>query len=270
MLKQQIIISQEKAEKCLSFAVNFIANEKSGLDFGNKKLPRNTIDKIADCAEGKIGELAFAEFIKINLGFEIEVDFDIVHGRHETDKGQDIDKISYKGNVVKPTFKVDIKTSRSGSIWLLVEDHKYGSEWADSYAFVTTDLNRNIEKDLSGLHKEVICTIHGFSYAADFMDNNGNEFFYFKGNNKKLIKHNIVNEIINIASKENTKKFNRNELITAYKYLVKNKKLSNNDIFINFILKCESQKGLPIMMLRNTRKDYDALFKILFNKLKAG
>ncbi len=62
MLKQQIIISQEKAEKCLSFAVNFIANEKSGLDFGNKKLPRNTIDKIADCAEGKIGKQGYRAF----------------------------------------------------------------------------------------------------------------------------------------------------------------------------------------------------------------
>lgn len=94
---RDITLTKEEIQKCKSFAEKFasVKAEKSGLDFGSiTHMSRDLVDKTADTMTGKLTEVAFSKFCKLN-GFEIEIDFDIYEGRLNIDNGQDI--VSFQG-----------------------------------------------------------------------------------------------------------------------------------------------------------------------------
>jgi len=263
MRGRKIELAENQVKKCINFAAEFITNDKSDLDFGNSSLPRGKIDRIADCAEGKIGELAFKLFAK-EFDVEIDMDFELIHGRLKIDDGQDIKRVKHRDRYIQPKLKVDVKTSRFGSKWLLVEDHKYGEEWADAYVFVTVNLAPNIESDLASLCKSVDCIVHGYCYAGDLVDKNGEAFFQYDSQSKnRLLRYDIAKKLIQDAEGTDNEALSRKGIERAFKQSLAKNEISRNKLFMGPRLKCPSQKGFPVAMLRNRDADFDSIFSAL-------
>lgn len=137
-----INLTKYSVTTAMRFATQIVASENQGQwDFGNKKMPRKVADRVADCFQGKLGEIAFSKFAN-KLGLTTEVDFSIYEGKNNTDGGSDI--IFNFGT----DAKIDVKAVKPGSQWLLVEEPK---SHADVYVCVRTDLPFDIEKNREAL-----------------------------------------------------------------------------------------------------------------------
>lgn len=137
-----INLTKYSVATAMRFATQIVASENQGQwDFGNKKMPRNFADRVADCFQGKLGEIAFSKFAN-KLGVTTEVDFSIYEGKSNTDGGSDI---IFKYNT---DVKMDVKAVKPGSQWLLVEKPKAN---ADVYVCVRTDLPFDIENNRESL-----------------------------------------------------------------------------------------------------------------------
>ena len=97
-----MMIPSATVRKCFRFAAEICQGRHQGeLDFGRGGLPRGATDQIADTAQGKLAECAFALFAGHVRGIEIKPDFNIYPSEQTTDNNQDIDAIIINGMTTK-------------------------------------------------------------------------------------------------------------------------------------------------------------------------
>ena len=248
-MNTDIIVEYDEVKRCLEFAVAFTlpSELKSNLDFGNKKLPRGLVDKIADCTVGKIGEVAFQKFCKQN-GLIIGIDFELFTGRHEIDFGQDVNFVEVEGKKLVPIPRVDIKTTKSNGQWLLLETHKH---WCSIVVMITADLPANVEEDLSVFEKDIKCKFVGFAYLADFYDAMGVAWFLYKAGTRLLSGH-AVDYMYQNAKNKYGFVTNKAQMTEFFK--------NGKEMHIGPELKCPFQVGLPRKFLRTSKKEVECLF----------
>ena len=167
-------VEPEDLKHAFNFARTICAEDnQSGIDFGNLSFPRKMWDRIADCFEGKVAELAFQQFAKRTWGLDLYVDFEIYEGQHSHDFGDDV-VLLHQNKRIKTASKVDIKATRPGSQWLLVEAHKF---WSHVYLAVRvklpTDIETNPKHMQALLEKPVACDLIGFAERAAIADESG-------------------------------------------------------------------------------------------------
>ena len=251
----KIFVPNDDAKKCCEFAKEFISlkNKKSGLDFGSKNI-RSYADKIADAAEGKIGEAAFRILMK-KFGIEYVPDFSIQEGRLNTDDGQDVSLIKLIGEDQNQAVKIDIKTAKMHSQWLLAEKHKF---WADIYVLIGIGLPAKAEHDLNLLLKhlenEIECEFKGYALKSDFYDSDDEIWFNFT-EKSSLLRPKFIKELIGQAEKQN-----KNYTKTDLRELYKKSKVAAKDRFMNVKLKASVNYGLPVFLIR---KDIEGLISLL-------
>ena len=159
-----IRVKAEYLPRAFKFAQKICTGDnQSGIDFGNLNYPRTMWDRIADCFEGKVAELAFQQFAKQRWSLDLYVDFDIYEGKHSHDYGDDV-VLLRDGERASAASKIDIKATRPGSQWLLVEEHKF---WSQAYVTVRVKLPRDIETNSAHmrdiLDAEIVCELVGFA-----------------------------------------------------------------------------------------------------------
>lgn len=246
-------ISAREVANCLEFAASFVSGGKSDLDFGNTSLPRVLVDRIADCTEGKIGEIGAMKLL-YQFGVEAEVDFQIRSGRHNIDYGQDIHEVRINGDPATIVPRIDVKTSRSYSRWLLLEDHKI---WSSALIFFTVELPRDTEVNLSYFENDVKCTFKGFSYWFDFFDVNQQPWFLFK-QGQRLLSVDSVKKFYEHAKQEHGLVNRREQLEKSYRQL-----FGSSINCVGPPLKCPRQIGLPDIFLRKRPEEVKELARIL-------
>jgi len=253
-----ITVDKEDVADCLKFAVEFVcpAYSKSGLDFGNSSIPRSDVDRIADCAVGKIGELAFKKLC-ISNGFNIDVDFILNVGRHAIDFGQDVEAVEVDGEMKPLLPLVDIKTTKNYGSWLLLEEHKF---WASVVVLMTVEVPRNIESDLTPFNKKILCKFKGYAFFADFFDPTGKPWFDFY-ENSKLISPKAVTYMYESAIKKFGSITSKKQLLDVCGACMEK---FGNDFFVKSTkLKCPHQIGLPLSFLRKSNSDLQILIELL-------
>ena len=176
-----ILVSEKNVRRALDFArVINAENQQSGKDFGRGDLPRTSQDKTADTLQGKIAEIAVAEFFENKYGFTFTPDFEIYPGQHNTDNGNDISTILIDGKNQPCTFSVDIKATRDYSKWFLLEKHKYDFG-TKAFILCKVNLPRNIEKTMADFQLEPVkCEIAGLIYREDLQLVEGGFWFSFR------------------------------------------------------------------------------------------
>ena len=110
--KKDIVIqlSQEEMKKCREFAAECAKNQQQ-IEFGQSDTtPRGTQEISRDNLIGKMAEAAFARMMEENYGIQIELDFRY-YPRGEWDD-QD---------AVVNGWRIDVKGTRQGGKWMLVE-----------------------------------------------------------------------------------------------------------------------------------------------------
>ena len=255
-------ISKTELEEIFQFSTDFIQSGKSGLDFGNSELQRGDIDKIADVAEGKIGELVFKKFCDSH-NVEIGLDFKITPGKHAIDFGQDVEGVKINGEVQILIPRIDIKTSRSYSNWLLLEDHKL---WASIIVFVTVNLPKNTEQNLDAFFSQPISgEFRGFIYWFDLFDEGNQPWFEYTNQEPKnrLLNPIFVKQMFLEAEKDDRLVRDRKQLVETF-HKVKSD-FSHEKIFIGGPLKCPRQYGLPVFLIRKNEQQIKDLMSIISN-----
>lgn len=253
-----ITVDKSEVAECLKFAVDFVCPtySKSRLDFGNSSIPRNDVDRIADCAVGKIGELAFKKLC-ISNGLSIELDFKLNAGRHAIDFGQDIETVEVDGEMKPLLPLVDIKTTKNYGSWLLLEEHKF---WASVVVLMSVKVPGNIESDLTPFNNDISCEFKGYAFFSDFFDPTGNPWFDFF-ENSHLVSPKAVAYMYESA-------INKYGTITSKKQLLDFsgacKEKFGDDFFIKSTkLKCPHQIGLPVSFLRKSNNELKLLVDLL-------
>lgn len=84
-------------------------------DFDKRSSSRSREKFIHDRIQGKIGELALAEFIRVEMGMEATVDLDI-YDSEETIDYADLKTINDK----QPAQQFDVKTTKDSNLWLMI------------------------------------------------------------------------------------------------------------------------------------------------------
>lgn len=116
-----VTLLQSELELCLKFSYK-CAEEQQAIEFGQSDTaPRNNAEIGRDNLIGKIGEVAFASMVKQRYGIDLPLDFEY-YPRGQWD-GQD---------TVINKWKVDIKATRQGGKWMLIEWSKINFRQKDS------------------------------------------------------------------------------------------------------------------------------------------
>ena len=106
----RIELTQEELEQCREFAYTCAENQQA-IEFGQgDTAPRSNAEIGRDNYIGKIAEVAFAKMMRLHFNIEIDLDFNY-YPRGEWD-GQD---------TVINNWKIDIKGTRQGGKWMLIE-----------------------------------------------------------------------------------------------------------------------------------------------------
>ena len=241
---EDVWVPKDKVVEALEFAEGFIANGKSGKDFGNTSIVRNDKVRLSDSALGSIGETAFS-IAASWYGLDIQGDQTLRYGNDCGDYGQDIRKLSVCG---EPRFllpKLDVKTTKKGNGWLLVERHRLQ---ASIFVLVHADIPREAKSNPDLLLRDIECQVVGFALHYDFIRDDGHPIFqYTKG--QSLLKPNIATELVLNADALTPEAMKR--------WWDEN---SPTDPYMNVQLSCPDQCGLPNQILRTDAED---LFNIM-------
>ena len=176
-----VFVSDKNVTRALNFAQTInAANQQSGKDFGRADLQRTSQDKTADTLQGKIAEIAVADFFENKYGFTFTPDFEIYPGQQNTDNGNDISTIFMDGKNQPCTFSLDIKATRDYSKWFLLEKHKYDFG-TKAFILCKVYLPRNIEKTMADFQLEPVkCEIAGLIYREELQLVDGDFWFSFR------------------------------------------------------------------------------------------
>ena len=219
-------VCSSMVEKSFSFAEKFIGAGKSGKDFGSN-IVRGDQVRTVDSALGMVGELGFSQIMS-SFDIYTEVDEGVRVGGNEGDWGQDINRVWVDGEKRILIPKMDIKTTKKGSGWLLVERHRLQ---ASIFVVVLADVPRKKE-DMGG--SEIKCEFGGYCFYSDFLDGSNAPHFRFKKGDRLLSPSYAIDRMSGVDS-------------SANKYM-------------NVTLKCPDQCGLPIKLLR---QDIEGLARII-------
>jgi len=140
------ILSLDKDDylKCLEFALKSFYAYKSTADFGTVT-QRGAGKFVDDFVIGKLGEIAFAKFLKAKFDIDVKLDFSV---RGEV-VGQDIAEISRprRGPRVfnPPNIRIAVKATKGKNVWLMVPkvELEDPARYSDAYVFVRVDLQLN-------------------------------------------------------------------------------------------------------------------------------
>ncbi len=231
-------IGNEDVMSALKFAEEAtFGNSQSKRDFGSSDM-RNKLDQIADISEGKIAEIGFSRFLKENFNISTEVDLKHYADVKGTDFGNDIESLfNCIGEARTCTFKVDVKTTKPYSKWLLVESHKF---WANAYVLIKTALPRGTEQDpYANIKGSVKVEVVGFAYYTDFIDSETKKPWIEYSRGDCL----VYPEDLEIDAPVKIKDLYRDSSIRR----------------MGFPLKSNSNYGLPAYLLRNSKDEWGSL-----------
>ncbi|HDR7670366.1 TPA: hypothetical protein QCX97_004276 [Bacillus wiedmannii] len=265
----KILIKEAHLRECIRFAINTLTpngSEMTKFDFQNQeRSARSNGDYFIDVIEGKLAEFTFSDFCRILHGFTFEIDTKIYKGTTVTDGGNDVQILYYSQKKRISNLKVDIKSTKVGNQWLLVEKKKV---FADVYVLVKLQFeNESFLSDIfidpnqldSDIYREKVtqdiflkfkgqyyAEIAGFALLTDLIDPITNKPWFEFASEEKLLK---VRELINVVSDSPEK--NR-EIISEYQDVLEG---------LNVELKAEANYGLPANLLRKNFEAWQWLFK---------
>lgn len=251
----QFQVSTDAVERAFRFAEE-VWNKKaqSTKDFGSD-IARKKNDFIADMVEGKVSEDIFLLFLMNNFhDLQSIVDYNIYENQHEIDFGNDLQEFTYKGIKREGLFKVDIKSARHYSKWLLVEKHKC---WADVYILISINgLNNKWEHNPYEVNKRGITgEVAGFAYFTDLIDQETKKpWFSFKQNSPLY----QTDDVIRIL---------RREQIADAVHLAEilNKGVEEGNVgTLNIRLKAPVNYGVPRSILRNSKDEWKKCLNALY------
>lgn len=93
-------------KKAVKFAMKFWYTGKPKGDWRSTGTRRDRGKYIMDYSIGKLAEIAFAKFLKVNWGISARLDFDIYPGLLSIDSS-DLVEISCNENNIKPQISID-------------------------------------------------------------------------------------------------------------------------------------------------------------------
>jgi hypothetical protein len=171
-MRRIVTVRSKLVNKCLTFAKAFQMAQKDDRDFATSS--RDYLDRLGDCAQGKIGEVAICEILK-SLGYRVSVSWEVWIGSLRDDGGSDL---SLNGD----PLLVDVKTIRGYGSWLLVETRK-ASNLDQIYCLIRAKLPSDIEKHPESIRGDVECEFVGFTTLRGFYspDTRRPYFRFFQG-----------------------------------------------------------------------------------------
>ena len=108
-----ILLTEEELELCRAFARNS-AGSQQDIEYGERTTrPRSRAEMARDDLIGKIAEVAFAKMMGENYGIPIQLDFNCYPRGAWDDQDAQVNG-----------WRVDVKGTRSGGQWLLIEWNK--------------------------------------------------------------------------------------------------------------------------------------------------
>jgi len=141
-LTTTIELSHDDYEEAVKFAIKLWYAGKPKGDWRSTGTKRDIGKYITDHSMGKLAELGFAKFLKVNWGINAELNFDIYPGTLNIDKG-DLVRVNWKGNDIEPQISVDVKSTKSGSLWAMIDLQEFNNRKYDAYIWVKVDLPLN-------------------------------------------------------------------------------------------------------------------------------
>lgn len=135
-----IVLTNSEMEKCREFS-RISAASQQAIEFGQHTTKARSEREIArDNLIGKIAEVAFSKMMKENYGIEVPLDFNYYPRGQWDNQDAEING-----------WRIDIKGTRSGGRWMLIEWNKLNFRQRDnnlSHLFVmfTVDWNRNTDQ----------------------------------------------------------------------------------------------------------------------------
>ncbi|MED2844425.1 hypothetical protein [Bacillus toyonensis] len=268
----KILIKEDNLKECIRFVINTLTpngSEMTKFDFQNQeRSARSNGDYFIDVIEGKLAEFAFSDFCGFLHGFTFEIDTKIYKGTTVTDGGNDVQILYYPQGKFLSNLKVDIKSTKVGHQWLLVEKKKV---FADVYVLVKLQFEnesflsdifidpnqldsdiyrRKVSEDIFLKFKgKYYAEIAGFALLTDLIDPITNKSWFEFPSNEKLLKTGELKNVVSDSPEKNR------EIISEYQDVLKG---------LNVELKAEVNYGLPAYLLRKNIRDW----RWLFGKIK--
>jgi len=141
-MKRTVHLNRDDYKKSIKFAMMLWHAEKSKDEWRSTGIKRDIGKYITDHALGKLAEIAFAKFLEINWGIKAELDFDVYPGAFTIDRG-DLAFIEISGTKKMPEIQVDIKSTKLGSVWAMVDLTEFNNRRYDAYIWVKVGLPLN-------------------------------------------------------------------------------------------------------------------------------
>ena len=177
-----IKLSHDDYKKAVKFAMKLWYADKPKGDWRSTGTKRDIGKYITDHSMGKLAEIGFVKFLEVNWKISAKLDFDIHKGSSNIDKG-DLFEISYNGKNIEPQASIDVKSTKIGSVWAMIDLKEFNNREYGAYVWVKVDLplnhlarpifnavqNGNM-KEIEGLIpslKTVNAEVAGFSYRDD-------------------------------------------------------------------------------------------------------
>jgi len=176
----RITLTLDDYWKCFVFALRmWYVGEKAKHDW-RRAGERDIGDYLSDHIEGKLGEIAFAKFLKERWGIDAEVDLEVRPGMHAINSS-DVKAVAVEGVKRSPRIRIDVKTTSAKSKYLLIDAVEFQNRVYDVYVLVVLDLPRDhllrflinrieLPEDLKKrieplVHTEAV--VAGFAYRKD-------------------------------------------------------------------------------------------------------
>ena len=155
----KIVLTGDEINRCIRFAGQAALNQQR-IEFGQSDTDERSIPAmIVDTAVGKVGEAAFAKYCREYHGIIVNLDFNI----YERGIWDDQDALIND-------WRIDIKSTKSGSKWLLVDWNKlsfrkHDQQLAHLYIMVTVGFRPSYRGSVNGT-----LTGEAFLHGGVFLD----------------------------------------------------------------------------------------------------
>lgn len=255
-VERGFVLGPDSIERAFSFAEDLWEKKaQSPKNFGSTA-GRSKFDFIADTVEGKLAEEGFRIFLNTNFQIDTRIDYDIYPGMHEIDYGNDLQQFSVQGKPKLGIVKVDIKSAREYSEWLLIEGHKL---WADIFVLATlTGLSKNWERNpYDSKNHKITVSIAGFAYFTDLIDNATKKPWFTFASGRNLVNPNSIYEIISRLRRNNSLS------PSAISQSIDVGRANGTVSMMNVYLKASSNHGMPKRMLRTGHLEWEKAAKLI-------
>lgn len=135
-------LSYEDYNQVLKFAIKLWYAGKPKGDWRSTGTKRDIGKYITDTSIGKLAEIAFKKFLEKNWEIRSEIDFNIYPGSSNIDRG-DLVKVNCHGMIIEPQIKIDVKSTKPGSLWAMIDAREFTKRKYDAYVWIKVDLPLN-------------------------------------------------------------------------------------------------------------------------------